>query len=176
MKRHLSESHQEAGKIYFCCQCEAKFGVQRSLDSHTREKHNEVTHFKCDICENSYTRDSSLKRHKRITHNIDESKAIIPGTTKKNKNLNECVLCESMFTQKTDLNRHIKTVHNTSNNSQEKFQCKTCNKDFQRIDHLQRHEKIHQKSSIKIVCEVCLNHFVTKDELKMHRIANHEKE
>ena len=176
LKRHLSESHQEAGKIYFCCQCEAKFGVQRSLDSHTREKHNEVTHFKCDICENSYTRDSSLKRHKRITHNIDESKAIIPGTTKKNKNLNECVLCESMFTQKTDLNRHIKTVHNTSNNSQEKFQCKTCNKDFQRIDHLQRHKKIHQKSSIKIVCEVCLNHFVTKDELKMHRIANHEKE
>ena len=39
--------------------------------------------FKCDICENSYTRNSTLKRHKRITHNNDACKAIIPGTSKK---------------------------------------------------------------------------------------------
>ena len=108
--------------------------------------------------------------------NQQPHKAIIPGTSMKNKNLHECGLCEFIFTQKTDLNRHMKTVHNTSNTSQEKFQCKICDKDFQRIDNLQRHEKIHQKFNIKIVCEVCLKHFNTKDDLKMHRIAYHEKE
>ena len=93
---------------------------------------------------------------------------------KKNKNLHECGLCESIFTQKGDLNRHKQTVH-TSNNSEEQFQCKTCHKEFQRRDNLLRHEKIHQKSNIKIVCEVCWNHFSTKDALKMHRIITHER-
>ena len=85
LKRHLSECHKEVDKMYCCRQCDATFGFQRNLDSHMMEKHCEGNQFKCDICENSYTRNSTLKRHKRVTHNIDARKAIIPGTSNKNK-------------------------------------------------------------------------------------------
>ena len=143
------------------------------LNRHLQTRHKEEEHFKCNLCEKTYTRKDILKRHLRIKHNINERKAIIPGTSKINKNLHNCCLCESIFNQKSDMNRHMQTVHNSSN-IEEKYLCNICNKEFNKKSNLTRHEEIHRKPKINIICEVCLDQFDTKDELRAHRIAVHE--
>ena len=173
MKRHLSEFHRDGTEVFKCQECNTYFSNQRNLNRHLQDRHKVEEHFKCRLCDKIYTTKDILKRHLRIKHNINERKAIIPGTSKINKNLHNCCLCESIFNQKSDMNRHMQTVHNSSN-IEEKYLCNICNKEFNKKSNLTRHEEIHRKPKINIICEVCLDQFDTKDELRAHRIAVHE--
>ena len=172
-ERHLEEKHSTQEQIYQCDHCEVKLASQRNLDTPMKDIHRniDVQMFHCDLCEKSYPQRRFLARHKRIIHNVDNSKATLPGTSSKNKNIFQCNSCESTFTQRSDLDRHIKTHHSKSHEENISL-CKTCHKSFQRKDYLKKHEQIHIKA--KIICEICLDQFQDKKDLKLHRITNHE--
>ena len=172
-ERHIKDEHTTHEQIYQCDHCEAKLVSQRSLNTHVKEKHTDldIQIFHCDLCEKSYPQKRSLARHKRITHNVNNNKATLAGTSSRNKNILQCKSCESTFTQRSDLDRHINTNHNKSLN-ENLFICETCHKSFQRKDILKKHEQMHMKP--KIICEICLDQFQDKNDLRIYRITNHD--
>ena len=172
-ERHISENHAEKQEKYNCDKCDASFTLERNLKRHIEEKHTgkEIGEYKCNLCERSYNRKYNLLKHKRIEHNINDRKAILPGVNDE-ENVHQCFLCDKIFKQKFTLERHLETIH--FQDSQVVFKCKTCEKSFRRKDKLQYHEKTHIIGDAKIICEICLKQFKSKDGLKAHRIGNHE--
>ena len=173
-ERHILENHEVKKEDFSCTECSASFTFKRNLQRHTDEHHNmqENPEHKCDLCEKSYKRKDTLLKHKRIEHNKDERKVNIPGVND-NMNSHQCYLCSKMFKQKFTLDRHQETMH--FQNSNVLFECKTCDKSFRRRDKLLCHEKTHILGVPRIVCEICLKEFKSKDGLKAHRISNHEE-
>ena len=129
LKRHLSEFHKEGIEVFRCKSCDKYFSNQRNLNRHLKDQHEDEQQFKCSLCEKTFRIKNTLNRHVRITHNVNEKKAVIPGTSDRNKNLHDCSLCESIFTQKSDLKRHMQTVH-TSSNIENKYECTICKQKF----------------------------------------------
>ena len=174
MKRHLSEFHKDGIEVFRCKNCDKYFSNQRNLNRHLKDEHRDEEQFKCSLCEKTYNRKDTLNRHVRITHNVNEKKAVIPGTSDRNKSLHNCSLCESIFTQKSDIERHMQTVH-ASSNIKKIYECSICKQKFNRKDSLRHHnKKFHSKPITKIICEVCRNQFDTKDDLRAHRLSVHE--
>ena len=174
MKRHLSEFHKDGIEVFRCKNCDKYFSNQRNLNRHLKDEHRDEEQFKCSLCEKTYNRKDTLNRHVRITHNVNEKKAVIPGTSDRNKSLHNCSLCESIFTQKSDIERHMQTVH-ASSNIKKIYECSICKQTFNRKDSLRHHnKKFHSKPITKIICEVCRNQFDTKDDLRAHRLSVHE--
>ena len=127
-----------------------KVCIWAKLLRHIDTKHSGKPKHVCNICEEQFERTDVLKKHQRFVHQIEPRKVILPGI---NENVNhfECYVCEVSFKEKYKLNRHLETMYNDNS------------------DYLQKHSKTH----IKIICEICLKHFESKDGLKAHRIGNH---
>ena len=75
-----------------------------------------------------------------------------------------------VYNQDFTLKRHIESKHAKQN----VYQCNICGKGFDRKDVLQVHAQIHNRPVNRIVCEVCLMEFPSKQLLREHRLETHD--
>ena len=169
-EKHVLENHDENQETYECDKCSETFTLERNLKRHKDDIHSEKNQeeYTCELCQKSFKQRYNLLKHKRIEHNLNERKAVLPGVNDDEIQL-VCTLCNRTFKQQFTLDRHLETMHSNNNHK-----CRTCRKCFNRKDNLQRHEKIHLKRPVKIICEICKKQFKSADGLKAHFIGNHE--
>ena len=94
--------------------------------------------FECEDCEESFTREDSLKRHQKEKHlKLNANLDFVEDFEKFLQH--NCDQCNKSFKRKDKLQRHMKTVHSNPENKKP-FQCPKCDSKFSRKDALNRHE------------------------------------
>ena len=111
--------------------------------------------FKCDMCSEVFKINKDLTRHLLDKHY---------------EKTYDCDLCEEVFKRLDNLNRHIKTMHNETDN---KFACTHCGKQFNRKDALKRHSKVHEIAASDFKCDECNLNFCNSKLLRSHTNAQH---
>ena len=155
------ENHETKAEDYSCSECATTFTLRRNLERHMCEhqEEKESEEFKCHLCTTSYNRRDNLLKHKRVEHNQDPRKTILPGVND-DLNTHQCFVCNKNFKQRFTLDRHLETIH--FQNSDVLFQCTTCSKSFRRKDKLQVYEKTHLLVTPKIIIPICRKEFKSK--------------
>ena len=90
-----------------------------NLDQIYRVQKEEKT-FICEICNNKFSKKSSIKQHVATVHG--------------NKSF-KCKVCNASFLRNRDMKRHNARVHK----GQKQFECDLCNVQLSRNEHLKRH-------------------------------------
>ena len=144
LDRHLAKEH-DVSKQHLCLVCGKSFTFENMLQEHI-ESHNKAQEIsekdlKCNLCENTFSRMSSLNRHKKQMHNCDtEDKSVYfqspqfkaesdkerdEKENKKNPKKDAvvvCKLCGKSFSRADSLKRHTIGVHENSKNSNEPYE------------------------------------------------------
>ena len=100
LKKHLKshkKSHSDFANGFKCNICLKVFSSNRtSLSSHMNEAHNTVRFYKCEFCNFSSPRNSTVKIHQGAFHeNVKFS----------------CPRCSKIFSYQSDLTKHMKNIH-----------------------------------------------------------------
>jgi uncharacterized Zn-finger protein len=82
-------------KPYKCDPCGERFTEAGTLRRHSREEHNDVKRFECQICNMRFSRNDNLKQHEKIHSTVRSY---------------ECKICKKTFVQACSLTIH-KSVH-----------------------------------------------------------------
>ena len=91
------ESKDKMEKPEFKCNfCDQKFNTKNSLKIHTREIHEKIKDFQCEICELAFSRKSLYSKH---MESHDE-------TQKYTNQSYRCNLCEKVFSSEFKLKKH----------------------------------------------------------------------
>lgn len=104
--------------------------------------------FRCNLCDGSFSRYSSLWSHKRL-HTGDKPF--------------KCELCGLTFARAAYLKNHIR-VHS----GEKPYKCNVCGMQFSQSPHLKNHERIHSGER-PYQCEVCEKTFARHSTLWNHR-------
>ena len=97
--------------------------------------HKEANKHHCEICEQKFATQFTLKRHLAEQHNITElGDSIFPKQLK----MFTCSVCATVFKQKQNLK-----AHQLTHTQAEKITCDQCGKQFSVKTSLVRHQKIH---------------------------------
>ena len=150
---------------YVCDMCQKSFfsniELKNHLISHTGKKA-----FKCHFCDQAFTKESDLNKHKNI-----------------HSKLHKCEKCNFTFKRMSDLNVHMKTHENQKKNvrtenrdtTEKKYKCEYCMKAFNQAGNLRIHIRIHTGEK-PYKCEYCMKAFSDGSAFKTHiRIHTGEK-
>ncbi|XP_068631204.1 gastrula zinc finger protein XlCGF57.1-like isoform X1 [Battus philenor] len=158
---HLS-THDETSFIKPVPEVKLEADFTDNIDNVLRETHISDTKiqadkYKCNECEQSFSKERSLIAHRRKHRNY----------IKKEDNLRyECDYCGKDFSMKPLLKRHLK-LHSMNR----PFVCTQCPKSYTRQDQLLEHSKRHDKIKSH-VCSYCNKGFFQlcslKDHLRVH--------
>jgi len=162
-KADLDKHSKVCQRIPCSEKCGKKFTTTTKMEEHVRQVHTEeAKKYKCDKCDKSYSRPSSLHTHKNREHEKttvecpDCMQMINSVQFTKHKRFvhgdkpYKCTLCGKDFAQAGDLKRHTNTVHFAMKN----FKCSLCDKAFGQNSHLKYHTRnIHE--GIKYPCDEC---------------------
>ena len=102
---------------------------KKCTDENPKKCLKKVTNHQCDQCEQSFTKNYSLKEHIKVKH------------------LNQrfhCDQCEQSYKRKHHLKEHIKVKHIS-----QRVQCEQCDQTFGRNSELKRHFKIKHERTLK---------------------------
>ena len=176
-------------KQHKCPHCPKYYATNKSLKQHIKDVHLRLKPFKCDVCGESFARQSTLDNHKASKHaeNLKLVECPAPDCGEKFKNPKEldthirqfhtvtdhqCPKCNMYCTTKSGLNNHIYTCFNIRN-----FKCSECGKAFFRKHHLDDHMKSKHSDEKNYVCEVkdCGKAFKTENELKKHKKSHSDE-
>ncbi|KAG5676866.1 hypothetical protein PVAND_006673 [Polypedilum vanderplanki] len=188
------EAHQ-----FKCHDCKEFLNSIDEFNSHIKQHDlKNRKHFKCNLCEKSYTQSSSLGFHKRKIHGTEIKKEIIQqkiiqnfNTCEKFDQIFECHRCNKQFSRPLSLKQHylihkeIKPhkcdvcdmafsasskllLHKISHTNREPYRCNYCDKEFAISDHYRRHERIHTKEK-PFKCDVCGRSFSQSNTLSQHQ-------
>lgn len=142
LTEHMSGAHN---KSFNCTECVKCFGNISELTKHKRT-HSMERPFKCEICDETFSQQSSLQLHvKKVHENKDE------------RNF-KCTLCDYSFLQSSDLTTHM-FIHIDDG----PFECPDCADLFEDLKMYQEHMRVHEnfiKNEEKITKE--LNSFDTE--------------
>jgi len=141
--------------------------------------------FKCDVCFKGFTRESTLKVHRRLHTNERPYKCeICPKRFNTSQDLRthmrthsgekpyKCRICNERFAQYGTVKRHELT--HLSAAEERAHICSICGRGFDRKDALLRHSKIHESES-KNKCKTCKQEFPTKMDLVIHKSTHIKK-
>lgn len=101
MNAHIHKKHKE--KKIECKECSKMFAYQYELREHMfiHSGGQEASRFKCQYCEKSFQRSTTLKNHERTTHlGIKRFK---------------CDICGKMFGTKFNMKVHVEKLHSNGN-------------------------------------------------------------
>lgn len=104
--------------------------------------------FRCNVCDGSFSRYSSLWSHKRL-HTGDKPF--------------KCEMCGLTFARAAYLKNHLR-VHS----GEKPYKCNVCGMQFSQSPHLKNHERIHSGER-PYQCEVCEKTFARHSTLWNHR-------
>ena len=94
--RHL-RTHAKK-RLFKCKECPETFMQSGHLKQHNDAKHNDLKFsFACELCNSSFTRKSSRKKHMSEIHQGQRSYP--------------CIECSSFFKRTSHLDNHIKKIH-----------------------------------------------------------------
>jgi len=105
--------------------------------------------FKCLECNQTFTHQTSLKRH-LLTHDQKF----------------RCLQCDKPFTNSRNLKRHMR-LH-----SGDQRKCYLCDECFSTVAALQAHRRQHKETENSFMCIECNKTFPSKGELKKHILGH----
>nr|CAD7202114.1 unnamed protein product [Timema douglasi] len=108
--------------------------------------------FKCDICEKTFTQNSSLNIHMKLHRGQKDY---------------TCQICSRSFAQNSSLKSHIR-LHT----GQKPFSCPFCTKAFAQQSNLRSHVRIHTGEK-PFCCFVCKKTFTQRSSLNNHVKTTH---
>ena len=144
LDRHLAKEH-DVSKQHLCLVCGKSFTFEDMLQEHI-ELHNRTTEIsekdlRCNLCDNTFSRMSSLNRHKKQMHDCDTDETsvhlqssyfkVASGKEKDEKENKKtpkkdtvivCQLCGKSFSRADSLKRHTIGVHENSKNSNSPYE------------------------------------------------------
>lgn len=133
-----------------CPLCKSVFTRRYNLKVHMSSKHSQRRDYHCQDCPNAFNRVDSLKRHIATTHR-GEKKWM-------------CEYCNRNFGQRPHMKMHIDTVHLKKRD----HKCH-CGKAFGTRYNLTAHQRTHEQTPKKHVCNVCKKSFALKSSLARHQ-------
>ena len=154
-------------KGYQCTVCEEKFNTIAILNKHVGQKrHGVKLRFQCSVCPEAFSNKYGLGRHLQnihvvktfpSSHGLSNTNNLEPGPNNPHADQCECIMC-------TDLGAGEKL-----------WECKTCEKKFERKKKLTKHEKItgHGMMSQPAACPICSTVFRTHGLMRTHVLKVH---
>lgn len=141
---------QTASKKYPCHPCQKQFPSQEKLSKH-QQSHQSTSPYKCEHCRKVFSSKFKLVRH-----------ALIHSDRKPFC----CTVCDRTFHRKDHLKNHIK-VHSPQ---KEVYTCEkeTCRKQYTSLLSYKKHLAVHAAEEGNLECQICSEHFETKDEILYH--------
>ena len=138
-----------------CDQCSKTF-TERYMKLHVERKHSSKQNLICKLCLKTFANDRSLKTHIQRYH--------------AEKTLS-CDDCPMMFATKGTLNHHRKNVHVFKS-----LKCPQCPAKFKVKHAVERHiTTAHTGDEVIFSCALCTFVTKTKNDLKRHKGAVHDK-
>ena len=195
------ESHQrkhaEDEKTYSCSVCKISFAQKSSVNRHIRQVHGSGSYqyegaastfttlglqqnikpkelsVSCHICDRVFRKRSSVNRHLRLSHNINEQRI-----TKSPEGISSCTdievmfcceICKKTLPNERGLRRHM-VVHKT----EKRFSCNLCALTFRCQSSLTKHKETHMRRKEKksYSCDVCKKSFRQLTLLKCHNLTH----
>ncbi|XP_062712426.1 zinc finger protein 271-like isoform X2 [Aedes albopictus] len=158
---------------HVCGLCNQSFSRIKLIMNHATEHHNPEELFACRHCSRGFPSTELLLRHVKQQCQNQHKKFL-------------CTFCNEKFMWQTSLNKHAKVKHKParplwikaepgSGEEEKKYVCQVCCKGFQRLEHLERHIKIHIPSEKKFECTQCHKKFNRKDNLRSHMKIHKKK-
>ena len=138
----------------------------------------------CSICNGTFSRKDSLKRHLLNVHGVQEED---DSVSTKEKTF-ACSQCDAKFTEKSNLNRHMKNKHNdkvkskdektttatvlpfdlTQHENNDRFLCSICNLPFTCKESRNDHFKNVHLTQKQFKCKNCSKSFKSKVNKNLH--------
>lgn len=145
-------------KTIECRNCLRNFVGDRAYEFHIStgkcKEAVDLDRFRCNLCnEKVFDSLDVLNKHLHTEH-----KCVIT------EDQISCELCSRTFAKLKYLRKHIRELHENAT----PFNCKTCDKKFNRKANLLEHELIHQGKYLA-TCKTCGNSYRTMSALKLHQ-------
>lgn len=161
-----------------CLDCNKIFSSKETAREHYKKLHLEIR-FTCTICSMGFTAESYMKKHMKAAHMLP--KTVENELNKKHEweivKVNEDGhYCCKTFSSLTTAKIHHTNVHMTDQNDQ-KFICKVCNKDFAVEKYMKTHMKEMHVNKKTFKCEICLKDCRSKRSFvsHIHKMHNADK-
>jgi len=97
LKHHMANHKKEAMKLYTCQVCYKPFYFLRKILEHMKDAHPDVFPYKCNICDQNFSRSEMLRIHK--------------NNHVKNLEVPSCDVCNKSFRSNYNLKRHREMFH-----------------------------------------------------------------
>ncbi|XP_065088678.1 zinc finger protein 271-like isoform X2 [Ochlerotatus camptorhynchus] len=155
---------------HVCALCSESFPRIKTIMDHARDQHRPEDLIGCRHCSRGFPSTELLVRHLKQQCENHHKKFF-------------CTFCNEKFMWQTSLNKHAQCKHKPTkplwdktelsgtgetDDKEKKFVCQVCSRGFQRLEHLERHIKIHIPSEKKFECTQCHKKFNRKDNLRSH--------
>lgn len=165
---HKLEHHSGlSGMKFECFDCKKRFPKLSRLTSH-QISHMKAKVFKCNYCNQHFTRKPSRTLHEKRYHL--HTKPIPKWKNYYVERTFKCTQCPKMFKRKDHLNSHVKSIHST----ERPFNCQFCDKTFKLKEVLNLHLRIHTKEK-PFKCSFCPKSFAYGSSKKSHEKVAHTK-
>ena len=177
--RATLESHEKEHVGYICQKCERNFTNEKEFNQH--EIDHEEKQYNCEHCDEAFQQEETLKNHFKL----HESPEVIDGkecenTWVKRKELKEhvkkhergevlvCSHCDHRNTSKGALEEHL--ISHEKPKSKDKLQCCKCEKSYEDMRKLRRHDwRCHRT----IECSICGDILRSRQDIRQHRADKH---
>ena len=130
-------------------------------DEEEQEPKLKEENFKCKICNEVFSKKSSLSRHKKKFHSDGKFDDL------------HCSICDKFFIRKISLKNHNEIFH--AEDSEEQQHCTICEKNFKNKYFLYAHNRKFHPDVKNYQCEWCDEKFSQFRNLKKHVLLLHEE-
>ncbi|XP_061725965.1 gastrula zinc finger protein XlCGF57.1-like [Cydia pomonella] len=170
---------------YKCEECNQQFKFKCHLDIHSKDSHEGIKPYNCNICNKRFAHRRGLYRHVKVTHNkkrfqCEECNKLFTDASYLNKHKllhrgempYNCDICKAKFKSK-----YILISHMGRHTGQMHYSCKYCSLKFWDYKSLLYHRKIHTMGDIEsYCCEVCHKVFTIRGSYISHLKTHTERE
>ncbi|CAG9763105.1 unnamed protein product [Ceutorhynchus assimilis] len=164
--RHIRQTHQkERPKTSQCEYCGSSYLSKTMLEDHIRVVHLQKEPYKCIVCGNTFTLQSSMRIHQINKHRVvDESEM----------SSNYCALCKMSFKRPTSLAKHLemkRCIPTPRVERQGHFVCDLCGKEFRFYKTFNLHLRDHAGDK-PYKCSFCPKSFVINSKRLSHEVSH----
>ena len=112
---------------------------------------------RCEVCDETFPRKNSLKKHKKIFHNLFEEL--------------RCDICNKAFSYKGYLANHkMKCIGTTADNRK----CNFCGRTFSNPGYLTKHHRLVHQEEVDYECDLCHSVLPRGGSLQWHKKRFHQ--